>query len=193
MDKKAGLFAIIVVCLGLLVYLTVTGTPERLYPPPLPAPAEQRPGAAHGEDVKAPDFTLESLQGKSFSLSDFRGKAVILNFWSPTCPPCLMQLPSFQKLYQAMSGKNLQVVLVTPANKAMARDTKEKYNISVPILLDKNGQVENLYQVRSHPQTFVLAPDGTVKKVVPGPYDWAHESVIAYLEKLAGQKTGRQK
>jgi len=192
MEKKVGLFAIIVVCLGMLVYLTVTGTPERLYPPPLPAPAEQRTGAAPGEEVKAPDFTLESLQGERHSLSDFRGKPVILNFWSPTCPPCLMQMPSFQKLQEAISEQNLQIILVTPANKAMARDIKEKFDIAVPVLLDKNGQVEKLYQVRSHPLTFVLAPDGTVRKVVPGPYDWAHESVVAYLKKLAGQKTGEQ-
>ncbi len=193
MDKRVALFAVIVVCLGLLVYLTVSAPPQHLGVPPLPeTPSGKQPsmdgGEQDSEDIKAPDFTLQSLEGESYSLSELRGKAVLISFWSPTCPPCVLQLPGLQKLYQAMPDESFEILAVTPANKAMVENTKKKHNLGFPVLLDTRGQVERLYRISSHPMAYVVGPRGMVRQAVPGAYNWSHESVLAYLKDLAQHK-----
>lgn len=190
MGKKLALFAVIVICLGLLVYLSASGPPEHLYPPPLPqTPGEsgQSPMGQGGQakNMKAPEFSLTSLEGHSYSLSGLRGKPIIINFWSPSCAPCIMEMPAFQGLYESMSAESLQILAITSGPKAKAQEIKEKYDLEFPVLLDNNSQVERLYEVRSYPMTYIIGPDGKVRQAFPGAADWGHGSVIRYLKKLA--------
>ncbi|MFO8055887.1 MAG: TlpA disulfide reductase family protein [bacterium] len=191
MEKKVGLFAVIVICLGLLVYLSASGPPEHLPPPPLP---QTSGGSGHStgqggqaQDMKAPDFTLPSLEGESYSLSALKGKPVIINFWSPSCAPCIVEMPAFQKLYESMPAESLHILAVTSGPKARAQEIKNEYDLDFPVLLDKDSRVERLYQVRSYPMTYIIGPDGKVRQAFPGAADWSHSSVIRYLKSLAGQ------
>src|ERR1700692_1154101 len=74
----------------------------------------QRPGASLTTHLKlsspAPDFSLQSLDGTSMRLSDFRGKAVLLNFWATWCGPCKIEMPWFIELQKQYQAQGLQIV-----------------------------------------------------------------------------------
>ena len=84
-----------------------------------PAPTEASSNALAGKS--APDFTLQSLDGKTVHLSDYRGKAVVLNFWATWCAPCKIEMPWFVDLQKKYAPEGLQLVgvassMATPTN-----------------------------------------------------------------------------
>lgn len=189
MDKRILLLAVIGVCLGALVYLSLTREPGTL-PPPLPvspnsvpelppAPSSGNPG-----EGQVPDFTLSTLGGAKVTLSKLRGKVVLLNFWSSTCMPCLWEMPSFEKLNRDMAGKPFAILTVTTDPPKYAEKAVEQLDIKVPVLLDTEGKVTGLYGVYALPATFIIAPDGTLNNTMMGAANWADGSVIDYMNKL---------
>jgi peroxiredoxin len=109
----------------------------------------------------APDWELSSIDGGTVSLSDFKGKTVVLNFWATWCQPCVMEIPNFEKFSKenpdipvlgiAMDGKPQQL-------KAFA----QQHNMTYPIVI-ANTQVQNDYKVTTLPMTVIVGPDGKVK------------------------------
>jgi len=65
---------------------------------------------ALAEPLPAPDFTLQDMDAKKFSLKDYRGKVVLLNFWATWCPPCRREMPSMERLHQKFKGKDFVVL-----------------------------------------------------------------------------------
>jgi len=119
----------------------------------------------------APDFTLETLQGDTVTLSDLRGKAVLVNLWATWCPPCRAEMPAIQKLYLEYQDRDFVVLAVNATN----QDTLSKipgftgeYGLTFPILLDTNGVVSRLYQLRSLPSSYFIGRDGVIQEVVIG-------------------------
>ena len=66
-----------------------------------------------GKGVPAPNFTLPDLDGKMVSLADYRGKVVFLNIWATWCPPCVEEMPSMEKLYQALKDEDFEILAVS--------------------------------------------------------------------------------
>ncbi|MFA5143231.1 MAG: TlpA disulfide reductase family protein [Candidatus Omnitrophota bacterium] len=116
----------------------------------------------------APDFTLKSTAGGNMSLSDFKGKAVILNFFASWCPPCRSEIPDFIALQKAYGGKGFTFIGVSLVNEKESRDFASKMGINYPILVD-DGKASNAYgPVRSIPTTFVINKDMKVVKTYIG-------------------------
>lgn len=123
------------------------------------------------------DFTLEDLNGKSHTLSDYKGKIVFLNFWATWCPPCRAEMPSMQKLYQSWDNKKFIMLAV---NIRQSRDAvkafADKNGYAFPILLDLNGKVATRYKVRGIPTTYFIDEKGKVITRVVGGREWTlHE------------------
>ena len=97
--------------------------------------------------IPALDFTLEDLSGKRVSLKDFRGKAVFLNFWATWCPPCVVDMPSMEKLHKEFSDDGLVILAInfreTPEQ---AKVFAKKHKLTFTVLLDLEGGVFELYQ-----------------------------------------------
>jgi peroxiredoxin len=74
-----------------------------------PQGQEERPDYA----IKAPDFTLRTVQGDLFNLSDYKGKVVLLNFWGTWCGPCRREIPDFNKLHAKYQKNGLEIVGIT--------------------------------------------------------------------------------
>jgi peroxiredoxin len=93
---------------------------------------------ADTKEVKAPDFTLQDLSGKSISLSQYAGSTVILDFWATWCPPCRMSIPELVKLQDAYRDKGLVILGISvdsaDTQNAYLLSFKEKYKINYPIL-----------------------------------------------------------
>jgi len=125
------------------------------------------PSALRGK--AAPDFELASLDGKTMHLSDFRGKAVLLNFWATWCGPCRIEMPWFADLQKQYGAQGFQVVAVAldaNADNAVAKFAKE-VGANYPVLLGKDS-VGDAYGVDAMPQTFYLDRDGKIVNRVIG-------------------------
>lgn len=114
----------------------------------------------------APDFTLPQLDGGSLTLSDFKGKVIIVNFWATWCPPCRMEIPDFVYLYENYKDKGLVIIGVN-LDRGDARSVKqfsEKYKINYPVVLG-NGKVTQDYGgIRAIPTTFIIDTKGDIKE-----------------------------
>ena len=129
---------------------------------PFKAQASQ-PKPASGAN-EAPDFTLTDANGKTVTLSDYRGKkVVILDFWATWCGPCRATMPLIQSYYEK-NKKNVEVLGIDEQEdaarvNAFIAQTKYTYRI----LLDKDGKVESTYRVYGIPTLFVIDKDGDLR------------------------------
>jgi len=111
--------------------------------------------------MKAPDFTINNVNGKEVSLSDYQGTKVFLNFWASWCPPCREEMPSIQKLHK--NYDNIKVLAVNAGeNKDKVLNYLMENNFSFTTLLDKNGKVTTDYLIRGIPSTFVIDKEGII-------------------------------
>ncbi len=123
------------------------------------------------EGFSAPDFTLETLEGETFTLSDLRGKAVVVNLWASWCPPCRAEMPALQAAYEADRDRGLEIVAVDMTyqdSEADARRFVDDFGLTFTIPLDRDGTVARQYLMRALPSTFFVGPDGVIRKVVIG-------------------------
>ena len=117
----------------------------------------------------APDFTLTSIDGKSVSLQDLRGKIVILDFWATWCGPCRKGLPVLMEIAKsrANDGVVLWAVDLDEPKEKVAEFLKKK-GWDLPVLLDSKGKVSQKYGVGGIPHTVVIDPKGVVHSVEIG-------------------------
>jgi len=119
--------------------------------------------------TEAPDFSLESLDGKSMRLSDLRGKAVLLNFWATWCVPCKIEMPWLVELQQEYGPQGLQIVGVAmdDSSKEDIAEFAKKMGVNYPVLLGKND-VADAYAVPAMPESFFIDRDGRIVDKILG-------------------------
>jgi len=120
----------------------------------------ERQGLGPGE--AAYSFTLPSIlePSRQVSLTSFRGKVVIVNFWASWCGPCLEELPSLERLSQRYPDKIAVIGVGIDDDKNSLADAVKKMGVSFPVVLDSNGTLKQRYEVRGVPETFVVGHDG---------------------------------
>ena len=143
-------------------------------------------GARIGEI--APTFTLPDLDGEMHGLADLRGRVVVLNYWATWCPPCVDEMPSLQKLHEALADKGLSVVAVSVDERFEDIERfVERFGLTFTILHDEGMKVSRSYQTFKYPETYVIDQDGRVRSKVVGERDWIAPSVIRDLVKLLNE------
>ena len=119
----------------------------------------------------APDFTLKTPTGETYTLSELRGQAVLVNLWATWCPPCRAEMPAIEKMYQEYKDQGFIVLAVDMTYQddpfAVIPFTKE-FNLTIPILLEETGDVAALYQLRSLPSSYFINRAGIIQEVVIG-------------------------
>jgi peroxiredoxin len=149
------------------VFLKLNG--EVLNPPP-PAPA----------------FQLKDVNGKSFSLRDYRGKVVLLNFWATWCPSCKLEMPSLETLHKMLGNKGLVVLTVNVRESAdEVKGFFQEQRLWFPALLDEGGDVFERFNVWSLPTTFIIGKKGELLGKVIGYRDWGSEQTTGLLQRLS--------
>ncbi|MFZ0956926.1 MAG: TlpA disulfide reductase family protein [Candidatus Sulfotelmatobacter sp.] len=118
----------------------------------------------------APDFTLESLDGKTMRLSDLRGKAVLLNFWATWCTPCKIEMPWFVELQSEYGAQGLQIVGVAmdDASKEDIAKFAKDMGVNYPILIGKEAVGDQYGGVPALPETFFIGRDGKIVDKILG-------------------------
>lgn len=134
-----------------------------------------RPGRG---DV-APAFELPSIRGGNVSLSEFRGKTVVLVFFATWCGTCREEFPSLNQLAQDYNDKGLVVLAVSEdSNLQDLRYFEGIYKPSFDILWDKNGAVADIYQSFSVPEALTIDINGVIRHRHAGFTDWGNRALI---------------
>jgi len=145
---------------------------------------DYRPGPKEGG--LAPDFTLLNSQAKKVSLSDSKGKVVLLNFWATTCPPCVAEMGSLERLYLSFQGKPFELLAVSldeggwPAIETFLK----KIPVTFPILLDPDFKVPDEYGTYRLPESYLIDSKGKIVEKIAGPQEWAEERWRKKIETL---------
>ncbi|CAH1210498.1 Thiol-disulfide oxidoreductase ResA [Paenibacillus plantiphilus] len=117
-----------------------------------------------------PDFALVGLDGSTHRLADYKGKALIINFWGTFCPGCVYETPDLQSQYEKHKDKPFEIVGINLGeDEFTVKQFVKQYNVSYPIVYDTNRSVERKYGLRSYPTTFFVRPDGTIMDIYVGP------------------------
>nr|WP_318839115.1 thiol-disulfide oxidoreductase ResA [Priestia endophytica] len=140
---------------------------------------------AKGADLNdiAFDFTLQDLHGNEVSLSDFRGKGVILNFWATYCPPCKKEMPHLNSIYEEYKDKGIEVIAVNATEpRVIIRPFVQEYGLDFPILLDRTGSVVEQYDILNIPVTFFINEEGKIIEKSSG--ELTEESIRSSVKRI---------
>lgn len=139
-------------------------------------------GAAVGD--RAPDFQLQDLEGNEVSLSSLRGSPILLNFWATWCPPCRLEMPFIQEVYQEWTDKGLVILAIDMGESAATvREFMQNNNYTIPVLLDTRRVVSQKYNVTAIPTTFFIDRNGVIQDKLIGPFP-SKDSMVLYVKRI---------
>ncbi|MHB1285429.1 MAG: TlpA disulfide reductase family protein [Leptospirales bacterium] len=135
----------------------------------------------------APDLNGPELSGNSLSLSSYRGKWVLLNFWATWCVPCRTEIPTLNKLGDQMKKEPFLLISVAmDYNIAKVRGFVQKIPVGYPVILGRKGKIDDRYFGMGLPQTYLIDPRGILVGKVSGSRDWdTPESQALFRELMA--------
>jgi peroxiredoxin len=148
--------------------------------------------AYSGNDRLAPDFELSSIDGTMVKLSSFRGKTVVLNFWTKTCEPCLEEMPALAELAKIVRARGDIVVLTVSTDDGpdAVRDTLKVAldgEVPFPVLFDPESDVVlGKYGTKLFPETWIIDPDGVIRARFDGARDWSDSVALQIAESVGG-------
>jgi thiol-disulfide isomerase/thioredoxin len=115
--------------------------------------------AANEADIQKADFTLKDLHNKKFTLSELRGKIVVVNFWATWCPPCRIEMPTLDAIYTHF-GQQVVVLSITDEDAFKVNGLISQWGYHPPVLLDSGSAVHKTFHIASIPETFVFDANG---------------------------------
>ena len=128
------------------------------------------------------DFTARDIEGKSVSLSDFRGKWVIVNYWATWCPPCLDEIPELVSLHEENSDKLVVLgVAYEEVSEDYLKEFVESHMMSYPVVRMDPVPVTKLGPVMGLPTTYIISPRGERMARQEGPV--TQEAIEKYIER----------
>lgn len=133
----------------------------------------------------APAFSLVDIDGMPHSLSEYRGRVVIINFWATWCPPCREEMPSMQRAWEQIKDEGIALLAV---NVGEDEDTifqfTANYPVTFPLLLDRDSEVIQRWPVRGLPTTFVVDPRGRIVYRAIGGRAWDDPRLLEQVRSL---------
>jgi peroxiredoxin len=135
-----------------------------------------------GEIQKA-DFTLIDLSGKAWTLSDLKGKVVLVNFWATWCPPCRKEMPDLNTLANRFAGQGLVILSISDEDASKVAPYIAEHKFTYPILLDPGGKTAQSFHVDGIPKSFVFDRAG---KLVAQSIDMRTQGQFLEMLKSAG-------
>lgn len=136
------------------------------------------------------DFSLFDLKGKAQSLSDYKGKVVLVNFWASWCPPCIYEMPELQKLKKHFADSPFEIIAInTGEKKYQVRKFVKLIKFDLPVLLDSSSDTFNAWSVKTLPTSFLIDAKGQIRYQVRGVPDWEQEQTITLIKKLITDAT----
>jgi len=116
----------------------------------------------------AGDFTLQDVEGRQVSLSDFRGRTVLLSFWATWCLPCQKELPTLQKLYEQHQDRDVVVLTVDDESNATIKTFLKAHHYGFTALMDPKRTLFRKFVVRYIPTVIVINDEGIIVREIVG-------------------------
>ena len=149
---RTGILLVLLAALGYTLYSAVFQDKEQV-----------------AEGDQAPNFSLEDVGGNRLKLDDLKGKGIFLNFWGTWCEPCKKEFPYMANQYKKFKNQGVEIVAVNVGESNLAvRNFMKDYGVNFPVVLDKDRQVLEAYDVTPLPTTFLINSEGKIVKVVTG-------------------------
>lgn len=147
---------------------------------------------------RAPNFVAYELDGRRVSLADFRGKVILVNIWATWCPPCREEMPSMQRLYEAVNHPDFEILAVSVDAPFGERDSggrpggdlrifAQSMGLTFRILHDPSGKVQQIFQTTGIPESFVLDRKGIIFKKVAGATHWDAPQHFQLIQRLLSE------
>ena len=142
---------------------------------------------AHAEPSKLPAQRFESLKGETVSLASQTDKVLVVNFWATWCPPCVKEMPAFNRLQQQVDAHSIQVIAINLG------DTKDQIDqfiaqlnspLAFAIWQDAKAESYQTFKLLGLPTTLIYDTHGQLIKTVTGPQEWDSPEVIEQLIRL---------
>ena len=136
--------------------------------------------------MQAEDFSLIDLEGKAQSLSQYRGKIMLVNFWATWCKPCTTEMPAMQASFDKLRDKGFVVLAVNELeDDARVREHIEQYGHTFPVLMDRDNKVANQFGVFGLPVSVFIDQEGRVQEYLKGGLltERKIEEVVARIQK----------
>ena len=135
--------------------------------------------------IVAPEINLVDLDGKEWSLADLKGRPVIINFWATWCPPCIGEMPSIERAWNAVKDEGIQVMAISYGeDQDLVEAFRERYPMSFPVIADTTGNVVRQWPVKGLPTTVVLSPEGEIVYQVVGTREWDDAEILDKVRAL---------
>jgi cytochrome c biogenesis protein CcmG, thiol:disulfide interchange protein DsbE len=131
----------------------------------------------------APEFTVTDSQ-RTVSLSQFKGKPVVLNFWASWCAPCVEEMPSLVQLQKIMGDKVTILAVSEDADDKAYRQFVQDHNVDLLTVRDPKEAANTLYGTFKFPETYIIDKDGVIRRKFIGATDWTNPEIVDYLNKL---------
>jgi cytochrome c biogenesis protein CcmG, thiol:disulfide interchange protein DsbE len=134
--------------------------------------------------ANAPDFTVKDSD-HSVTLSQFRGKVVLLNFWASWCPPCVEETPSLIQMQERLKDRGIVVLAVSiDVDGGAYHRFLADHKVNMMTVRDPDQRTAELYGTHGWPETYVIDRTGVLRRKFVGPVDWNSPEVTQYLTSL---------
>lgn len=128
--------------------------------------AEAAPEATLTPSQEAPDIPLTRFDGSETSLADYRGQALVVNFWSTTCQPCVQEMPDLEAVHTSLGEDVAFLGVNTRDSPEAAQALAERTGVTYDLVRDVDGRLSRALKVTTLPVTMLVAPDGTVMDTI---------------------------
>ena len=139
--------------------------------------------------MQAEDFRLVDLEGKPQSLSQYRGKVVLVNFWATWCKPCTTEMPAMQSSFDKLRDKGFVVLAINELeDDAKVREHIKQYGHTFPVLMDRDNKVANQFGVFGLPVSVFVDEKGVVQEYIKGGL-LTEQKIQEVVDRLQSQAT----
>ena len=164
------------IALYFIVFMFACGATQAFDPPK---------GMIRLDGKSAPPLKLKNMDNQEFDIQSVKGKWLLVHFWATWCGPCKKELPTFEGLQSMLGNKDWHIIYI---NTSETDDTVFSFlpTIAATIdpLMDRDGQITELWQPRGLPATYVVDPTGKLRYIALGGRDWKSKSYLTFLKSL---------
>jgi len=134
-------------------------------------------------EADSTNFSLPDINGNTQALQDYRGKAVLVNFWASWCSPCIYEMPELQRLKKHLADRPFEIIAVNVGEKKYkVRKFIKLINFDLPVLLDTSSETFNRWGVKTLPTSFLIDPDGKTRYRIRGNPGWDNSETLSIIE-----------
>ncbi len=132
--------------------------------------------------MPAPEFRLKDLDGRERSLSEFKGKALLIHFWASWCEPCRQEFPALSRLAREYRDRGLVVLGIAGDSNERVQAFLKESPAGFPVFIDQYGSAMRDYHVKVIPVSVLIGRDGRIAGILAGPREYDSPAALKFFE-----------